>query len=84
MSTMFGRMPPWTNSLPWSKYAALHDQPGVSLGVQRRLPDFRPESVPEGVLSALTAFPVHVEIVVAQRPHDPSPEPVRLSWRGDG
>ena len=62
----------------------LHEQPGMSLGVQRRLPDFRPESVPEGVLSTLTAFSVHVEIVVAQRPHDPSPEPVRLSWRGDG
>ena len=58
---------------------SLHDQPGVSLRVQRRLPDFRPESVPEGLLSALTAFPVHVEIVVAQRPHDPSPEPVRLT-----
>ena len=56
-----------------------HDQSGVSLGVQRRLPDFRPESVPEGLLSALTAFPVHVEIVVAQRPHDPPSEPVRLS-----
>ena len=71
-------MPPWTNSLPWSKYAALHDQPGVSLGVQRGLSDLRPESVPERLLSALTAFPVHVEIVVAQRPHDPAPEPVRL------
>jgi hypothetical protein len=56
-----------------------HDQPGVSLGVQRRLPDFRPESVPEGILSALTPFPVRVEIVVAQCPHDPPPEPVRLS-----
>ena len=57
----------------------MHDQPGMSLRVQRRLPDFRPEPVPEGVLSALTAFPVHVEIVVAQRPHDPSTEPVRLT-----
>ena len=47
--------------------------------MQRRLPDFRPEPVPEGVLSALTAFAVHVEIVVAQRPHDPSTEPVRLT-----
>src|SRR5688572_17161779 len=58
---------------------SLHDQPGVPLGVQRRLPDLRPESVPDGVLSALSAFPVQVEIVVAERPHDPSPAPVRLT-----
>src|SRR4030095_14020130 len=30
-------------------------------------------------LSALTAFLVLIEIVVAQGPHDPSPEPVRLA-----
>jgi hypothetical protein len=51
----------------------------VSFRVQRRLPDCRPESVPEGVLSTLAAFPVLVEIVVAQRPHDPSAEPMRLT-----
>jgi len=34
--------------------------------------------VPEGLLSPLTTFPVNVEIVVAERPHDPSSEPVRL------
>ncbi len=56
-----------------------YDQARVSLGVQHRLPDCRPESVPEGVLSALTALPVHVEIVVAERPHDPPSQAVRLS-----
>jgi hypothetical protein len=29
---------------------SLDEQPGVSVRVQRGVPDFRPESVPEGVL----------------------------------
>jgi hypothetical protein len=58
---------------------SLDDQPRVSFWMKRRLPDSRPEPVPEGVLSALPAFPVLVEVVIPQRPHDPSADPVRLA-----
>src|SRR5262249_19021775 len=70
---------PVNEQLPVVEIHSADDQAGMLLRVQRGLPDFWPQSVPGGILSALTAFAVYVEIVVAERPHDLSSERVRLS-----
>ena len=75
---MLGRTPRMHEQLAVFEIRGLHRQARMSFRVQRCLPDRRPQAIAEGVLAALATFPIDVQIVVAQRPHDPPAEPVRL------